>query len=356
MLILVPFCAMSVSNVYAIETPHQPESIFELPPDHGAWRCFLANYNQSGGTDIYEIVLDSENHQANLNFIKTLPQKVSLAWSSPQELLYLVRETAPTYQTLDVSVPDGPLGFSLIVATGISGFTGAAMGLDGRLYGASEAENKIYHYTFDTEYGAIYSPGQIAGGDIAFGPTGKLYMVSQSPSRAYEILEGEPNISLGPVPEGSTGLALMEDDNFLLSAMGDSLLYVGDEFANDMGIRYTLKLNGETFTHTDGDLASGFSAQSPAGIFQDESIAFLSYPNPSRGISNVVFKSDRNEFAQLDVLDMQGRFVAGVARLLAEANQQYTFTFDGSNLPNGIYVYRLTTENSVEVKKFMIAR
>lgn len=41
---------------------------------------------------------------------------------------------------------------------------------------------------------------------------------------------------------------------------------------------------------------------------------------------------------------------------VATAGQDYLFEFDGSSLPNGVYLYRLTTETKVMMDKFMIAR
>jgi hypothetical protein len=41
---------------------------------------------------------------------------------------------------------------------------------------------------------------------------------------------------------------------------------------------------------------------------------------------------------------------------VAQANNDYRFQFDGSTLPNGVYIYRLTTEKEMVNEKFMIAR
>jgi hypothetical protein len=41
---------------------------------------------------------------------------------------------------------------------------------------------------------------------------------------------------------------------------------------------------------------------------------------------------------------------------MTSPDQDYRFEFNGSNLPNGVYLYRLTTDKEVIVDKFMIAR
>lgn len=79
-------------------------------------------------------------------------------------------------------------------------------------------------------------------------------------------------------------------------------------------------------------------------------------PNPSEGVSFVTFSVDADIYATLEVIDMSGRVVGNVFNGMAQANNEYRFEFDGSSLPNGVYIYRLTTNEEVTTEKFMIAR
>ena len=81
-----------------------------------------------------------------------------------------------------------------------------------------------------------------------------------------------------------------------------------------------------------------------------------SSPNPTEGQSFVNFTVAEQTEATLEVYDMSGRKVAEVFNGFAEPSSEYRFEFDGSNLPNGVYIYRLTTDNEVQTEKFMIAR
>jgi hypothetical protein len=58
----------------------------------------------------------------------------------------------------------------------------------------------------------------------------------------------------------------------------------------------------------------------------------------------------------LEVFDMSGRMVEAIFSGVAQSNNEYRFQFDGSALPNGVYIYRLTTEREIINEKFMIAR
>ena len=95
----------------------------------------------------------------------------------------------------------------------------------------------------------------------------------------------------------------------------------------------------------------------PAPFTSVEASATLTtYPNPTQGPSNVVFKTAETGKVLLEVYDMSGRSVATLFDAEAQQDKEYTLDFNGSTLPNGVYVYRLTTNNETIIEKFMIAR
>ncbi len=81
-----------------------------------------------------------------------------------------------------------------------------------------------------------------------------------------------------------------------------------------------------------------------------------SQPNPTEGESIVSFTANSNEWYTLEVYDMQGRHLHTIMSQIVQADEQYRYTFNGSALPNGVYIYRLTTDAEVVIEKFMIAR
>lgn len=81
-----------------------------------------------------------------------------------------------------------------------------------------------------------------------------------------------------------------------------------------------------------------------------------SYPNPTSQISTVKFEVAYPEKSTLEVYDLTGRRLAGLYSGTAEPNTEMSFEFDTSGLPEGVYVYRLTTESSVAITKFMVVR
>jgi hypothetical protein len=81
-----------------------------------------------------------------------------------------------------------------------------------------------------------------------------------------------------------------------------------------------------------------------------------SQPNPTNGPSVVTFNVVENSYATLEVYDMSGRLIDGIFAGNVQSNNEYRFEFDGTFLPNGVYIYRLTTETEVINEKFMIAK
>lgn len=81
-----------------------------------------------------------------------------------------------------------------------------------------------------------------------------------------------------------------------------------------------------------------------------------SQPNPTAGPSVVSFTTSESTRATLEVYDLSGRMIERIFNQVTNPGQEYMQSFDGSNLPNGIYLYRLTTRREVVIDKFMIAR
>ncbi len=80
------------------------------------------------------------------------------------------------------------------------------------------------------------------------------------------------------------------------------------------------------------------------------------FPNPTTGPSVVNFTTVETSLTTLEVYDMNGRNISTIFNQVANGGQEYRVNFEGTFLPNGVYIYRLTTGNEVIVEKFMIAR
>lgn len=81
-----------------------------------------------------------------------------------------------------------------------------------------------------------------------------------------------------------------------------------------------------------------------------------SYPNPAVNETVVNFIIPSTEYVTLDVYNTSGQKVMELFNQVASENQDYKIDFNTTNLPNGIYIYRLTTSSQTTIEKFVIAR
>ena len=84
--------------------------------------------------------------------------------------------------------------------------------------------------------------------------------------------------------------------------------------------------------------------------------AITSSPNPTEGFSQVSFSVPEPQQATLEVMDMNGRVIEMLFSGMTDPNSEYRFDFDGSGLPNGVYLYRLTTDREVVTEKILILK
>lgn len=79
------------------------------------------------------------------------------------------------------------------------------------------------------------------------------------------------------------------------------------------------------------------------------------YPNPFNAETNISYVLKNSSHVKITVYDRLGREVA----VLVDGSQtegEHTVSFNASNLPSGIYFYRLKTSEKIEVKKMVLAK
>jgi len=79
------------------------------------------------------------------------------------------------------------------------------------------------------------------------------------------------------------------------------------------------------------------------------------YPNPFNPTTNIRFGLPEASVVQLEVYNMIGQRVALLQNGMQTAGW-HDVSFDASNLTSGIYLYRLQTEGTVEVKKMILVK
>ncbi|MFZ4621639.1 MAG: T9SS type A sorting domain-containing protein [Bacteroidota bacterium] len=80
------------------------------------------------------------------------------------------------------------------------------------------------------------------------------------------------------------------------------------------------------------------------------------YPNPFNPSTDICFVMKNTEHAVVTVYNLLGQHVATLFDGIASADQVYSITFDGKNLPSGLYFYSLRSATRNETRKMMLLK
>ena len=80
-----------------------------------------------------------------------------------------------------------------------------------------------------------------------------------------------------------------------------------------------------------------------------------SYPNPFRGNATIIYNVAKDDFVSVDVFDILGRKVES---LVAESKKagEHKISFDGSKLPAGTYIYKVSVGSNVYSNRMVIVQ
>jgi hypothetical protein len=79
------------------------------------------------------------------------------------------------------------------------------------------------------------------------------------------------------------------------------------------------------------------------------------YPNPFNPTTNIKYQITNNGFVLVKVFDILGKEITTLVNE-KQTPGTYEVSFNGSNLPSGIYFYRLTTEGFSDTKKMILIK
>jgi hypothetical protein len=156
-----------------------------------------------------------------------------------------------------------------------------------------------------------------------------------------------------------------------------STAYSGTVFFRDMNnVEYDLKsldslvISDSTIEHL--MLYASSPVLPPLGVFPDEQEVpnqfqlFVNYPNPFNPSTNLSFVISQSSLVTLEVFNVLGQEVARILNQEALDAGEYEYEFNATDLPSGIYFYRLEaqtvgddgigTETFVSVKKMILMK
>lgn len=84
-------------------------------------------------------------------------------------------------------------------------------------------------------------------------------------------------------------------------------------------------------------------------------IVFNAWPNPSNGSVNFTLLLDRQEEVHLQIYNLNGQHISNVTHGIY-IEGLHSFSWDGSELPDGMYIYKLQLEDRLETGKIILNR
>ena len=84
-------------------------------------------------------------------------------------------------------------------------------------------------------------------------------------------------------------------------------------------------------------------------------ILYPNYPNPFNPITNIEFYLDKPHEVELNIYSIDGRFIDRILSLELSSGL-HRYTWDGSGLPSGVYIYQLSTGTHVYLSKCILLK
>jgi hypothetical protein len=111
---------------------------------------------------------------------------------------------------------------------------------------------------------------------------------------------------------------------------------------------------------TESVTRSTFTAPSVVGVNDEENLPdnfylYQNYPNPFNPVTKIIYSLKKTGLVHLTVYDLLGRRVAVLINRIQSVGK-HEIVFSGTDLPSGIYYYRLQTEGEVMIKKMILLK
>jgi hypothetical protein len=159
------------------------------------------------------------------------------------------------------------------------------------------------------------------------------------------------DIDLNGVFGGASSFDIVVDSNsntdFLTTSISGSTLTV--TIKADVEAEGTIVLkatDGGKFVKT-SFVISTVSETDPSPVNTEKSNEFKIYPNPTRGISNIIMENEISENVIIEVINSNGQVI------LRKETNNYIETIDISNSPTGIYFVKVSNGTKTGISKLI---
>ncbi|MCH2215726.1 MAG: T9SS type A sorting domain-containing protein [Flavobacteriales bacterium] len=227
--------------------------------------------------------------------------------------------------------------------------------MDGLLYAGDDNSNEVYTINPTDGETMFFADAPVSGGDLTL-VDGELFLAKRNSDELYKFEVGE-FVLIGSIPDEVNGMCATGMLNELLVASAESTTFslISNEDGSTIS-EFEAKLDGVPFGLSNGDLASGCT-DGIAPMALAESKGWIeAYPNPNEGITSISFETATNGYAVVEVFDMNGRIVDELYSGFVISEITYRLDMNRQDLPNGVYLFRLTKSDEIMMGKFIISK
>ncbi len=171
---------------------------------------------------------------------------------------------------------------------------------------------------------------------------GEIFVSDGSGDTRVELEDGNH-----PYNNGSTSDLQDDDPNFLVSE--------GSTFESLTGILYFSFGNYKLNPRQEGDFVGFATSVEENGTVPTVYNLDQNYPNPFNPTTIISYSVPEASSVSLKIFDILGREVQTLVNDVKNAGS-YKVEFNASNLPSGVYMYRLETPNYSSVKKMLLIK
>ncbi len=194
-----------------------------------------------------------------------------------------------------------------------------------------------------------------------------IYTATINPIVPVELISFTHNIVNGKVILEWVTATELNNRGFEIQRSMDNNLFVTIGFVQGKGNSTTNQYYSFTDESIDGKIYYRLKQMDYLGTYNYSNVIEVNgvtistiqleqnYPNPFNPVTNIKYQLGNDGFVSLKVYNSIGEEVAELVNDFQKGGN-YQLTFDGKNLPSGMYVYKLVSGNYVESKKMLLLK
>jgi hypothetical protein len=79
-------------------------------------------------------------------------------------------------------------------------------------------------------------------------------------------------------------------------------------------------------------------------------------PNPFNYQTELLFVTNTTNHVRISIVNVMGNEIKTIYQGEVKSNIEYLFNFDAGNLPGGMYIYKVQTDNDIYTEKMLIVK